>query len=313
MKQLYLVLLFLFPIIVVSFNGGSSPFAAAASDDDDVDDDVDVEGDGEDTSMTDEGGDDEDGTQSGASPDALTTLLFTKPSSASTAVELPAGQIIEFLVGFHNKGKQDFIVETLDASFRYPMDYSFYIQNFSMIAYNRIVKPTHEATLAYSFMTPESFAGRPFGLNIHLSYRDFEGNAFSESVFNETVNIIEIEEALDCETLFLYVFLAALVVLLLVIGQYFLVSVGKKRVGKKPVVETGTTNPNDVDYEWLPKEMLSTLNKMSPKSSPRGGLNHRSPKTNNNKYPNSKSSLQQSPNQGKSKKVTKAKGWTSLL
>ena len=33
-----------------------------------------------------EGGDDEDGTQSGASPDALTTLLFTKPSSASTAV-----------------------------------------------------------------------------------------------------------------------------------------------------------------------------------------------------------------------------------
>ena len=36
--------------------------------------------------MTDEGGDDEDGTQSGASPDALTTLLFTKPSSASTAV-----------------------------------------------------------------------------------------------------------------------------------------------------------------------------------------------------------------------------------
>ena len=36
-------------------------------------------------------------------------------------------------------------------------------------------------------------------------------------------------------------------------------------------------------------------------------------KTNNNKYPNSKSSLQQSPNQGKSKKVTKAKGWTSLL
>lgn len=53
------------------------------------------------------------------------------------------------------------------------MDFTFYIQNFSMIAYNKIVKPSHEATLAYSFMTPETFAGRPFGLNIHLNYRDF--------------------------------------------------------------------------------------------------------------------------------------------
>lgn len=44
----------------------------------------------------------------------------------------------------------------------------------------------------------------------------------------------------------------------------FLVSVGKKRVGtttKRPVVETGTTNPNDVDYDWLPKETLKSLSK----------------------------------------------------
>lgn len=46
--------------------------------------------------------------------------------------------------------------------------------------------------------------------------------------------------------------------------QQFLVSVGKKRVGtttKRPVVETGTTNPNDVDYDWLPKETLKSLSK----------------------------------------------------
>lgn len=84
---------------------------------------------------------------------------------------------------------------------------------------------------------------------------------FGESVFNETVNIIELEEGLDGETFFLYIFLAALVVLLLVIGQQFLVSVGKKRVGKKPLVETGTSNPNDVDYDWLPKEVLNMRSK----------------------------------------------------
>ncbi|KAK6632559.1 hypothetical protein RUM43_013327 [Polyplax serrata] len=301
MKHLYLILFILFPIIVVTFNGGSKPLAAAA---DDEGDDVDVEGD--DTSMTDEGGDDEDVVQSGASPDAATTLLFTKPVPVANSVELPAGHVVEFLVGFQNKGKQDFILETLEASFRYPMDYSFYIQNFSMIAYNKVVKPTHEATLGYSFMTPESFAGRPFGLNIHLNYRDFEGNLFGESVFNETVNIIELEDGLDGETFFLYVFLAALVVLLLVIGQQFLVSVGKKRVGKRPVMETGTSNPNDVDYEWLPKEMLSTLNKMSPKSSPRGGKagkTHQSPKPGKQHQSPKSPKLQQSPSQRKKRTV----------
>jgi len=86
--------------------------------------------------------------------------------------ELPAGNLVEFLVGFTNKGSQDFILETLEASFRYPMDFSFYIQNFSTIAYNRIVKSNHEATLAYSFIPAEAFAGRPFGLNIRDNYRD---------------------------------------------------------------------------------------------------------------------------------------------
>lgn len=83
------------------------------------------------------------------------------------------------------------------------------------------------------------------------------GNVFQEAVYNETVQIVEVEEGLDGETFFLYVFMAACVVLMLVVGQQFLYSVGRKRVGKKPVVETGTSNPNDVDYDWLPKETLN--------------------------------------------------------
>jgi len=86
--------------------------------------------------------------------------------------ELPAGNIVEFLVGFTNKGENDFILESLDASFRYAMDFNFYIQNFSTFTFNKIVKPKHEATLAYSFIPSESFAGRPFGLNVNLNYKD---------------------------------------------------------------------------------------------------------------------------------------------
>lgn len=66
---------------------------------------------------------------------------------------------------------------------------------------------------------------------------------------------------LDGETFFLYVFLAAGIVLLLVIGQQTLLSMGRKRTTRKAPVETGTSNPNNVDYDWLPKQTLASLSK----------------------------------------------------
>lgn len=45
--------------------------------------------------------------------------------------EFPANEIVRFLVGFTNKGGQTFTVQSLEASFRYPQDFQFYIQNVS--------------------------------------------------------------------------------------------------------------------------------------------------------------------------------------
>uniref|UniRef100_A0A3B1II33 Translocon-associated protein subunit alpha n=1 Tax=Astyanax mexicanus TaxID=7994 RepID=A0A3B1II33_ASTMX len=61
-------------------------------------------------------------------PDADTTIIFV------TGEEFPANEIVKFLVGFTNKGSQDFTVQSLEASFRYPQDYQFYIQNRKRIA-----------------------------------------------------------------------------------------------------------------------------------------------------------------------------------
>ena len=61
------------------------------------------------------------------------------------------------------------------------MDYTYYIQNFTALPYNREVKPKQEATFAYSFIPNEAFAGRPFGLNIQLNYRDASGNSYQVS------------------------------------------------------------------------------------------------------------------------------------
>ncbi|KAJ8669727.1 hypothetical protein QAD02_000986 [Eretmocerus hayati] len=206
---------------------------------------------------------------------ADTLIHFIEPLyNPLSTLELPAGKPVEFLIGFKNKGEVDFIVETVNTSFRYPMDYSFYIQNFSTIAYNKVVKPDHEATFFYSFIPSEAFAGRPFGLNVNLGYKDsFNDISYSEAVFNETVQIIELDEGLDGETVFLYIFLAACVILTLVGGQQLLSSFGRKSrsSSRKTTVEVGTSNPNNVDYDWIPRETLNMLNKSpkTPKQSPR--------------------------------------------
>ena len=38
-----------------------------------------------------------------------------------TSPELPAGQVTELLIGFTNKGEQEMMVDSLEASLRYPM------------------------------------------------------------------------------------------------------------------------------------------------------------------------------------------------
>ncbi|KAK9881390.1 hypothetical protein WA026_016280 [Henosepilachna vigintioctopunctata] len=269
LKYLFIFGLLVLPAVIFTFDNGNKMLSFA--DEDPTEDEADVEGEAdiEEVAATEEEEEEED--QTTTSPDAETHLLFVKPvHGGGSQFELPAGVPVEFLVGFRNKGEEDFIVESLRASFRYPMDFNFYIQNFSAIGYNKLVAPSHEATFAYSFIPAEAFAGRPFGLNINLAYRDALGNSFQEAVYNETVQIVELEEGLDGETFFLYVFLAAGVVLLLVIGQQTLLSVGKKRSSRKAApVETGTSNPNNVDYDWLPQQTLASLNKEKLQKSPR--------------------------------------------
>ncbi|GBP08728.1 Translocon-associated protein subunit alpha [Eumeta japonica] len=241
----------------------------ARAEEDELDDVVDIEN--EDGQVV--GGDVIDDTIVKSAQDVDTTILFTKPSPnyGDTPFELQAGYPVEFLVGFVNKGLEDYVVESMEASFRYPMDYTYYIQNFTALPYNREVKPAHEATFAYSFIPNEAFAGRPFGLNVQLNYRDSNGNYYQDAVYNQTVNIVEVSEGLDGETFFLYLFMGAACILGLVLGQQALSSLARRRSPRSApkTIETGTAN--DVDYDWLPKEVVNQLKKSpkAPKQSPR--------------------------------------------
>ena len=287
LPKLCLLLLLVLPAAVVVQSSGIFANAQQA-----VEDEVEGEEDDDTTVETDEGSDEagivgqdkEEGEDDEAeeqllkpSPNADTTVLFIKPENA---YELPAGKLVKLIVGFTNNGDKEFLIETMDGSFRYPQDYSFHIQNFTTFPFGRVVEPGRQASFVYQFMPSEMFSSRPFGLTFNLNYKDSSNQYYQDAVFNETVTIIEPDEGLDGETFFLYVFLAACGVLLLVVGQQLLASFGKKKGGSaKTVIETGTANHAGVDYDWLPETTLNEINK-SPKRSPRQSPRQRAAKRN---------------------------------
>ncbi|XP_028659792.1 translocon-associated protein subunit alpha isoform X1 [Erpetoichthys calabaricus] len=283
LPKILLIALLAFPATLLLNSRGPLVAAQDATEDEEAaedliaeeeDDEAEVEDD-ETTDLVEEKDDDDEdvSSEAKASPNADTTILFVKGE------DFPANNIVKFLVGFTNKGNEDFVVESLDASFRYPQDYQFYIQNFTALQLNTLVQPQRQATFEYSFIPAEPMGGRPFGLVINLNYKDLSGNVFQDAVFNQTVTITEREDGLDGETIFMYVFLSGLG-LLVVVGLHQLLE-SRKRRRPTTKVEMGTSSHNDVDMSWIPQETLNQImqsrrDKASPRRSPRKRAQKRS-------------------------------------
>uniref|UniRef100_A0A1A7X8S0 Translocon-associated protein subunit alpha n=1 Tax=Iconisemion striatum TaxID=60296 RepID=A0A1A7X8S0_9TELE len=264
-SKLLLVFLLAFPCGLISVGHVHADSDSAEDSVEDADAAVDEEEDDEEVVVEDDHLQNAEGDENNADitshADADTTILFI------TGEEFPANEIVRFLVGFTNKGSEAFTVHSLEASFRYPQDFQFFIQNFTALPLNTVVQPQAQASFEYSFIPAQPMAGRPFGLVILLNYQDTEGSVFQTAVYNQTVTITEKEDGLDGETMFMYVFLAGLVALML-FGMYQVLETRtRKRIPVK--IEKGTAGINDVDISWIPQETLNAMNKASPKTSPR--------------------------------------------
>ncbi|CAF0773525.1 unnamed protein product [Rotaria sp. Silwood1] len=213
-----------------------------------------------------EGKEDEDPNRIPSSPDFHTVYIFIQPAKAN---ELIAGKLTRLLVGTRNNGTQNFIVESIDGSLRYPQDYSYYIQNFTLLRSEKVLEPSLESTFEYLFMPSETFNGRPMGLVVLINYRNNEGKRFQNVVFNQTINLTDADEGFDGETFFLYVFLGAILVLLGFLAyQYLLSNRVKRAVGKQ-----GSQNllgnqqaKGSYDIDWIPRHHLAQ--NRSPRKSP---------------------------------------------
>jgi len=181
------------------------------------------------------------------SPDVATAVYF--PSSPDK--KFPTGKEVSVLIGFTNNGDKAFNVTLVSASLMYPLDYRYYIQNYTKQAEYRIVAPKTQATFAYSFVPDPFLEPREFGLTANIYYSLEDGSANYTSVaFNNTITLVEPNEPVDLQTFFMYVGLVGIAGLFgFIVYQSLSGLSGKKQ--KRPKIETGTQRSNVLDTEWL--------------------------------------------------------------
>lgn len=227
--------------------------------------------------------------QLGPSDKVQLSHLFLYPSGAGLvgrSLDLPTGKTIRIALHMRNKGDSTFHVDLATAAFRYPMDMSYVIQNFTTVRYHgQDVEPGREASFLYQFHTDPQLAARSFGLTVQLGYRDAEGKSYLHSAINQTVSLYEPDEGFDGETFFMYIFLAVLTVLAGA-GLWYLLKTytpAKKLASKsRQAVKSARANQDsdsanaasaannnngglspgaDYNLEWIPQQHLDIKNR----------------------------------------------------
>ncbi|XP_018667241.2 translocon-associated protein subunit alpha [Ciona intestinalis] len=282
LSKFSLLFLLVFPTVMLVEKQGLASAEDAAEDEVMNEDEGEAVEEDEDESVVEEEGETEDPniaateeeTEDEAEPitahrEAETAIIF----NSGVEPEIIAGKKASGLIHFSNTGSNNFIITSIDGSFRYPQDFSYVIQNFSVIAPNKMIDAGKEGSFQYDFLPGELAGGRSFGLLINVNYKDTEENIYKDAVYNQTIQVLENEEGVDAETFFMYIMLMALGFLGL-FGLYHLVGSKGRKTKKRSapsvtatspngnVVETGTNGP--VDYKWIPEETLKAMNKGSP-------------------------------------------------
>jgi len=180
----------------------------------------------------------------GPSSDAHVTYVF--PSSNNRAFFI--GKPIPVVIGLSNLGNGVFNVSKIGASLMYPQDHRYFIQNFTKGSYGESVFPSEQRSFVYYFFPDPLLEPRDYGLVVTVYYTDSEGGNFTNVVYNNTIALIEADESIDAQTLFLYVGVLGVAGLVGFV-VYNSARGASKRKGPKRV-EYGT-QATVLDNEWL--------------------------------------------------------------
>jgi len=199
-----------------------------------------------------------------SSPDVLTSIVF--PSTNLIERTFKIGEIVDLIFCFTNNGDRMINITSVIASFRYPQDWRYYIQDFTRKSYGSLVAPGEFASFVYKFKPDAMLEPREFTFTAAVFYTDSAIQNFTSVLFNSTINMIEAGQGMDAQTLFTYIGLLGVLGLGAFVAYKNLgKSLGKKKSRVK--IETGTQATGLMD-EWL---VGTSAESLSPRSkSPTG-------------------------------------------
>uniref|UniRef100_A0AC35TIF8 Translocon-associated protein subunit alpha n=1 Tax=Rhabditophanes sp. KR3021 TaxID=114890 RepID=A0AC35TIF8_9BILA len=204
----------------------------------------------------------------GASPDVKTTYLITSPVDAQVTKEIPVGKGGQMTVGFQNKGEKDFHVLYCQASFRHPQDFKQSYQNFTTEKYETVVRSKEDSSFDVTIVPNDNFAGNALILSIDIFYHDSNKVQYKSNVFNATVFVVHDTDGFSFQNFSLFLTLAAVIG-----GGGYLVynymgNNGERRSTQRVPVEVAPIS-EEVDYEWIPQEVLKKQGNTSTPNTPK--------------------------------------------
>ncbi|VDK87935.1 unnamed protein product [Dibothriocephalus latus] len=133
-------------------------------------------------------------------------------------VSIVAGKICKFVVSLENTATAPSSVQyslySLEAALHYPHYYGYHIQNFTTQKLQNTLEPGQQASLFYGFTPSIQLAGQHFDLAVILTYHDQSARPYFHSLFNATIALLEDDEGMDTEIVFLTILVLALTALI---------------------------------------------------------------------------------------------------
>jgi hypothetical protein len=200
-----------------------------------------------------------------SSPDVDTAYHFP----AIQNKKFPIGEHSEILLGFTNTGDSPFRVEYIRGYLVSPLDWTYFIQNFTGYIYNVSVAPNEAHTLSYKFRPDKQLDEREFGLLIDVFYTNDDNETFATTFYNETVSLYEVEGGFDAKTFFAYVTIVGIIGVIgyiLYIGLLSTKFAKKMTKSKAPSASETKEGTDEINYEYIDPSVLKHLKKRPQKS-----------------------------------------------
>lgn len=121
-----------------------------------------------------------------------------------------AGGLVDVVVGFESSAGEAFNITGIAGSINAPQAFQYYVQNFTYQPYNAYLQPGQQVSLQYTFQPATQVPIQEWQLAL-TAYFVTRTGYYSNTFFNQTIDVIDKPRLIDTQLLFLFVIAAGVI------------------------------------------------------------------------------------------------------